>query len=660
MSRETRAADALIRSSTKATPEQYELALALEARYASYGKAQKQAEAGAPPQVKDARGTVLRFFGLLRPQWLQVIIILICSVSYSLVNIWFPDYMADLIDVVQLEVENFANYRTPIDFGGITQPGTIFYKLFVLGIVFFAMGVVQFLQQFFSVGVTQKLVYDLRSQANGKLSRLPLSYFDTYSKGTIISKVTNDIGNVSQGIESSFIQILTGVIQIIGSLYMMLRTGNWVMTIVAVILVPLSGPVSYRISQISKRWFRKFWSSMAAMNGHVEEMYTGHNLVRIFNHEKQSIDEFHAINVNLRRNSFAANMIAGILSPLLTLFKNINYVSLCIVGGCYYIGTWFNTGVAVGRTLSLGSLEAFMSYSSMFSSPITNLANLINNIQSALASAERVFELLDEEEQTPDSPDSVKPENGEGKVEFRNVSFRYKPEKPLIEDFSMSAEPGHTVAIVGPTGAGKTTLVNLLMRFYEIDSGEIDIDGTDISTMTRDDLRDNFGMVLQDTWLFKGTIRENITYGRADATDEEIDAAAKAANIYDFIMSRPGGYDFELTEEASNVSQGQRQLLTIARAIIKNPRILILDEATSSVDTKTEGLIQEAMDALMKDRTSFVIAHRLSTIKKADNIIVMKQGRIVEQGNHKDLMAADGFYASLYNSQYTGGIPEDA
>ena len=686
MSRESRAADAVVRNEIKSTPEQRELALMLEARYASYGKTQKSGgKASEPIVVKNVKGTVRRFFGLLRPQWLQVAIIVICSVGYTMVNVWFPDYMADVIDNIQLAVENYANHGTAIDFGGPSQPGSILYQLFLLGVVFFANGILQFLQQFFSVGVTQKLVYDLRSQANRKLSRMPLSYFDTYSKGTIISKVTNDIANVSTGIESSFIAILTGLIQIIGSLYMMLRTGNWVMTIVAVLLVPLSGPISYRISKISKKWFRKYWSSMAAMNGHVEEMYTGHNLVRIFNHENRSINEFHAINANLRRNNFAANMIAGILSPLLTLFKNLNYVGLCFVGGffyilspllnifknlnhvglCfvggdYYINTSLNIGRAVVSPISLGTLEAFLSYSSMFSSPITNLANLVNGIQSSLASAERVFELLDEEEEIPDPADAVTDPAKKGAVEFKNVSFRYKPEKPLIENFSLEAFPGHTVAIVGPTGAGKTTLVNLLMRFYEINSGEITIDGVDIRKMSRDALRDNFGMVLQDTWLFKGTIKENITYGRPDASEEEIEAAAKAANIYDFIMTRPGGFDFELAEDGANISQGQRQLLTIARALIKDPRILILDEATSSVDTKTEALIQNAMDTLMRNRTSFVIAHRLSTIRNADNIIVMKKGRSVEQGNHAELMEKDGFYASLYNSQYTGGIPEDA
>ncbi len=626
-----------------------------EKRYSSYRKQRDDDE----HKLENAKGTTRRFFALLKPYWFSVMIVCLASIGYTLINVVAPDYMADIIDSVQLAIENYANYGTEINFGSMADTTSIVYQLVTLGGLYAILGIMSFIQQFVGAGVTQKLVFNLRKDVNAKLSKVPLSYFDKNTKGEIISKIINDIDNVSNNLQNSFLTVLTGAIQVVGSLYMMLRTGNWVMTIAAIFLVPFSGTISYRVSKISRKWYMRYWDTMGAMNGHVEEMYSGHSIVRIFNHEEQSINEFKTINSNLRRNSFTANMIAGILSPVLTLCKNINYVSVCIIGGCYYIGTWFNTGRVITKTLSLGSIEAFLSYSSMFSSPITSISKMINSIQSSLASAERVFALLDEEEQSPDNTENEPEGLLQGKVEFDHVSFRYKPDVPLIEDFSMKAEPGNLVAIVGPTGAGKTTIVNLLMRFYDIQGGHIYIDGIDTTTMSRNALRENFGMVLQDTWLFKGTIRDNICYGAPDATQEAIEQAAKSANIHDYIMSLPKGYDTELVEDGTNISQGQRQLLTIARALLKNPRVLILDEATSSVDTRTEGLIQDAMKELMVGRTSFVIAHRLSTIKNADNIIVMRHGAIVEQGTHKGLLEKDGFYAKLYNSQFTGGIPED-
>lgn len=626
----------------------------LENKYASYNK-QKDDD----KKPNNAKGTALKFFALLKPYWFGVTVVCLSSIAYTICNVIAPDYMADIIDSIQLSIENFANHGTPISLGSITDQSSIIFQLVSLGAVYFVVGLMAFVQQFVGAGVTQKLVFNLRHQVNVKLSNLPLSYFDKNTKGEIISKVVNDIDNVSQNLQNSFLTIITGVIQVIGSLYMMLKTGNLLLTFAAIFLVPFSGTIAYKVSKISKKWFSKYWSSMGAMNGHVEEMYSGHTLVKIFNHEQQSIDEFKIINRNLRDNSFAANMIAGVLNPVLNLFKNINYVSVCIIGGCYYMGRWFNTGKIITNTLGLGSIEAFLSYSSLFSSPITNISKMINAIQSSLASAERVFELLDEEEQAPDNTENEPEGLLKGNVEFKNVSFRYKEDTPLIEDFSLTASPGNIVAIVGPTGAGKTTIVNLLMRFYDIKGGSICIDGTDIMTMSRNALRDNFGMVLQDTWLFKGTIKENICYGVDGATDEEIEEAAKSANIHDYIMSLPKGYETELAEDGTNISQGQRQLITIARALLKNPKILILDEATSSVDTRTELLIQDAMNELMKGRTCFIIAHRLSTIKNANNIIVMRKGSIVEQGTHKELLEKDGFYAKLYNSQFTGGIPED-
>ena len=626
----------------------------LENKYSSYNSNKDEDK-----KVANAKGTATRFFMLLKPYGVGVAIVCISSIISTLASVVAPEYMADIIDSIQKSIENYALHGVPINFGNITDPTSIVYQLVTLGVVYFMIGFMTFIQQFVGAGVTQKLVFNLRQQVNIKLSNLPLSYFDKNTKGEIISKVVNDIDNVSQNLQNSFLTVLTGVIQVIGSLYMMLKSGNLVMTFAAIFLVPFSGTIAYKVAKISKKWFSKYWKSMGAMNGHAEEMYSGHSLVKIFNQEKQSVEDFKIINNNLRKNSFVANMIAGILNPVLTLCKNINYVSVCIIGGCYYIGSWFNTGRLIANTLSLGSIEAFLSYSSMFSSPITNISKMINNIQSSLASAERVFDLLDEEEQTPDNTENEPEGLLSGNVEFKDVSFRYKEDVPLIENFSLSAHPGSIVAIVGPTGAGKTTIVNLLMRFYDIQGGQILIDGTDIMTMSRNALRDNFGMVLQDTWLFKGTVRENIVYGKPDATDEEVFEAAKAAQIYDYIMSLPKGFDTVLTEDATNISQGQRQLLTIARAVIVDPKVLILDEATSSVDTKTEQKIQTAMNKLMEGRTSFVIAHRLSTIKNADNILVMKKGAIVEQGTHKGLLEKDGYYALLYNSQYTDGIPPE-
>lgn len=628
-----------------------------ESKYSAYNK-KKDDEV----VVKNAKGTFRRYMLLLKPYWFPVMIVLLASLGYTVVDVVTPDYMSEIINMLQAAIESFVNTGNSIQFGGFTESGSIMNKFLQLGGLYLATALLNFIQQFVGAGVSQKLVYNLRRQANDKLSRLPLRYFDKFTKGEIISKVVNDIDNISGSLQSTFITVITGVLQIFGALYMMLRTKNWIMTLAAIILVPFSGVISYKISRISKRWFRRYWATMGALNGHVEEMYTGHNIVRIFNHEQQSIDEFKEINFHLKHNSFIANMLSGILSPILTLISNINYVGLCVLGGCYYIGRWFNTSKTISSShqMGLGSIQAFLSYSSMFSSPITSISSLLNKIQSALASAERVFELLDEQEQSyDDTTYDEQAEDLKGLVEFKNVSFSYNPDTKLIEDFNLVAKPGQTVAIVGPTGAGKTTIVNLLMRFYDIDKGEISIDGIDTSKMSRNRLRDNFGMVLQDTWLFKGTIRENIKYGNFDATDEQMYEAAKNANIHEYIMTLPKQYDTMLTEDATNISQGQRQLITIARAILKDPKILILDEATSSVDTRTEALIQEAMDVLMAGRTCFVIAHRLSTIKNADNIVVMKRGSIIEQGTHRELMDKDGFYATLYNSQFSDGVPED-
>lgn len=618
-----------------------------QSKYADYRKDGKNDQ-----KPENARGTVLRFFSLIKPHAFTMSIVVLSALGTSVCSVLSPEYTGNVVNTIQEIIKLRAHGGAEISF----EPAM--NDIIKLAVVFFLTSLFSFLQEFFSAGVSQRLVRSLREDLNGKLSRLPLSFYDKQTKGQVISKMINDIENVSSSLQSSILTVMTSVIQVIGSLIMMLRTGNLLMTLAATVLVPVSGGLSYYVSKKSKVWFKRYWDTMGDLNGHIEEMYAGHTIVRMFGHEKQSVEEFRNITVRLGKNSFMANMIAGVLNPVLTLIKNINYVTLCLLGGYFYIGV--NNGtIPPSKFGGIGDITKFLSYSSSFSSPIINLSKIINNIQSSLASAERVFSVLDEIEETPDVHDNDETEVTGGEIEFKDVSFRYVEDVPLIDNLNLVAKAGSTTAIVGPTGAGKTTIVNLLMRFYDITGGHIYLDGTDIYTMSRNALRENFGMVLQDTWLFKGTIRENIRYGRADATDEEIEEAAKSAYIYDYIMSLPKGFDTLLTEDGTNISQGQKQLLTIARAIVSDPKVLILDEATSSVDTKTEQKIQVAMDNLMEGRTSFVIAHRLSTIKNADNILVMKKGAIVEQGTHDELLKADGFYALLYNSQYTDGIPPE-
>ena len=614
-------------------------------KYSAYRKARDDEQ-----KPENAKGTVLRFISLIRPHAFSMGVVVFCAMAATVCNVVAPQYMSDVINMMQEAIANRVQTGAEITFSAARN------SIIQLAVIYGLASVFSFFQEFISAGVSQKLVCSLRAELNSKLSRLPLRFFDRYTKGQVISKMINDIDNVSSSLQGSIITVMTSIIQVVGSLVMMLMTKNIWMTLAAIVLVPVSGSISYFVSKKSKVWFRRYWDTMGDLNGHIEEMYAGHTVVRIFGHEKESVEEFRDITVRLGRNSFMANMIAGVLNPVLTLIKNINYVSLCLLGGYFYIGV--STGTLTS-TFGIGDITKFLSYSSYFSNPIINLSKIINNIQSSLASAERVFVLMDEEEEAPDDTRNDGIGSVAGRIEFKDVSFRYKEDVPLIDDLDLVAEAGSSTAIVGPTGAGKTTIVNLLMRFYDIQAGHIYLDGVDIYTMSRDKLRENFGMVLQDTWLFNGTIRENIRYGNADATDEEIEEAAKNAFIYDYIMGLPEGFDTMLNEEGSNLSQGQKQLLTIARAIVANPKVLILDEATSSVDTKTEQRIQEAMDRLMAGRTSFVIAHRLSTIKNADNILVMKKGRIVEQGTHDQLLAADGFYALLYNSQYTDGIPPE-
>jgi len=524
-----------------------------------------------------------------------------------------------------------------IDFSYI---GTVL--LILLG-VYLLSSLFQLITGLVMSGVSQKTVYNLRKDVDSKLSRLPLKYFDGRTHGEILSRVTNDIDTIAGTLQQSLTQVITSVIQIAGFVIMMLSISP-VLTLIVIATLPLYVFATTTVIKRSQKYFMAQQKELGELSGHVEETYSGHVIVKAFGREKESIEEFRNINDRLYEAGWKAQFVSGIMFPLMNFVSNLGYVLICIVGG-----VWMTK-----NRLALGDITAFIQYSRSFTQPITQTANIANIIQSTVACAERVFEVLDENEEVPDSPDAVVLESPRGDVVFENVSFKYKEDVPLIENLNLEVRQGQTIAIVGPTGAGKTTLVNLLMRFYEIDGGRITIDGVDIRNIKRGSLRSIFGMVLQDTWLFNGTIKDNIAYGREGATMEEIVRAAKAAHADHFIRTLPDGYNTVINEEATNISQGQKQLLTIARAILANPSILILDEATSNVDTRTEVLIQKAMANLMRNRTSFVIAHRLSTIRDAEMIIVMNNGRIVETGNHEELLKKGGFYADLYYSQFLG------
>jgi ATP-binding cassette subfamily B protein len=504
-----------------------------------------------------------------------------------------------------------------------------------------------YIQQYTMAGVSQGIVYQMRNDINEKLSRLPLKYFDSKTHGEIMSRVTNDIDNISTSLQQSLTQLITSVCTIVGVLVMMLTISPW-LTLIALVTLPVSAVAIMNVTKLSQKSFASQAKSLGELNGHVEEMYTGHVIVKAFGHEGKSVEEFKTINARLFDAAWKAQFISGVIMPMMNFINNIGYVVICVVGGI----------MAARKVLKLGDIQAFIQYSRQFTQPIAQTANIANVLQSTLASAERVLEIINEEEQVPERVDAIAPAYPRGHVDFEHVRFGYKEDAILMQDMNIKVEPGQTIAIVGPTGAGKTTLVNLLMRFYEISGGAIKVDGVDTRDMKRGELRRLFGMVLQDTWLFNGTIRENIAYGREGSTDEDVVEAAKAAHADHFIRALPLGYETELNEEASNISQGEKQLLTIARAILADNPILILDEATSSVDTRTEAYIQKAMKVLMKGRTSFVIAHRLSTIRDAETILVMKDGSIIEMGRHDELLAKGGFYADLYNSQFTGAYVE--
>jgi ATP-binding cassette, subfamily B, multidrug efflux pump len=500
-----------------------------------------------------------------------------------------------------------------------------------------------YIQGWIMSNVAMSITYRFRKDISEKINRMPFKYFDGTSHGEILSRITNDVDTVSQTLNQSLTQIITSVTSVIGVLVMML-TISWQMTLVALALLPLSFGIIAVIIGKSQVFFKRQQDYLGHINGHVEEMYGSHLVVKAFNGEAKSIEKFDQINNVMYDSAWKSQFLTGLMFPIMNFVGNLGYVAICILGGY----------LAIKGTITIGDIQAFIQYVRSFTQPITQIANISNILQQTLAAAERVFEFLAEAEEAPDSATAVAPANFQGRVDFKNVHFGYNPDKTIINDFSFYAEPGQKIAIVGPTGAGKTTMVKLLMRFYDVNGGSIQVDNHDVKDLKRNDLRCMFGMVLQDTWLFNGTIMENIRYGRSNATDKEVIAAAKAAHADHFIRALPGGYDFVLNEETSNISQGQMQLLTIARAILLDPTMLILDEATSSVDTHTEVLIQKAMLDLMKDRTSFVIAHRLSTIRDADWILVMKDGDIVEQGKHEKLLTKNGFYAELYNSQFEG------
>jgi ATP-binding cassette subfamily B multidrug efflux pump len=526
-----------------------------------------------------------------------------------------------------------------IDFGALGGILLLLTGVYLLSAAF------SWMQAWIMAGVTQRTVYRLRRDVDEMLGRLPLKYFDGHPRGDILSRVTNDIDNIGQTLQQSLTQLITALLTVIGVLLMMVLISP-LLAFVSLLAVPLSIVVTILIAGRSQKQFARQWASTGTLNGQVEEMHTGHAIVKVFGRQEEAIARFDAENAKLYDASYRAQFISGIIQPSMNFIANLNYVAIAVIGGLR---------VASGQ-MSLGDVVAFIQYSRQFTFPIVQTASIANVLQSAAASAERIFELLDEPEEIPDpvAPDLI--EHAVGAVTFEDVSFRYEPDKPLIDDLNLVVKAGQTIAIVGPTGAGKTTLVNLLMRFYEIDHGRITVEGIDTRATTRDNLRETFGMVLQDTWLFHGTISENIGYGKEDATEAEIEAAAEAAHVDHFVRTLAHGYETVIDDDATNVSAGEKQLLTIARAFLADPPILILDEATSSVDTRTEVLIQRAMARLMKGRTTFVIAHRLSTIRDADTILVMDHGHIIEQGTHEALLAARGFYYDLYNSQFVEAI----
>ena len=595
----------------------------------------------AGDKAKDFRGTIVKLLHYLRPYTLQLTVIIVFAIASTIFSIIGPKILGSATTTLaEGLIAKYSNSGS-IDFNRIFSILRSLSLIYILSMIF------SYIQGWLMAGVTQNVTYNLRKEISEKINRLPLKYFDQQTHGEVLSRVTNDVDTVSQSLNQSIQQIFTSLVTIIGVLYMMIRI-SWQLTLMALIVVPLSGIAAAFVVKHSQPYFKAQQKTLGNVNGHIEEMYGGHIVMKAFNGEQKSIDTFNQLNDALYKAGWKAQFMSGMMMPITSFIGNIGYVGCCVLGGY----------LSIHNGLAIGDIQAFIQYVRSFNQPITQTAQMMNILQSTAAAAERVFEFLESPEETPDpvNPVSIRDESGEisvkGTVSFENVCFGYNPDKIVIHDFSAYIGEGKQVAIVGPTGAGKTTIVKLLMRFYDLNSGSIYIDGIDTRELTRKDLRDAFGMVLQDAWLFSGTIMENIRYGRSNATDEEVIKAADAAYADHFIRTLEDGYNTVINEESTNISQGQKQLLTIARAILSDPKILILDEATSSVDTRTEILIQKGMDNLIKGRTSFVIAHRLSTIRNADLILCMDHGDIVEVGSHEELLEKNGFYANLYNSQF--------
>jgi len=586
-------------------------------------------------KAQDFRGTMRKLIGYLGRYRGVVLVAILFAIGSTAANIAGPKILGQATTKLFEGVLAQLNGTGEIDFNYIGRIVVITLTLYLISALF------AYIQGWIMADVSTNITYRFRRDISEKINRMPLKYFDKTTHGEVLSRITNDVDTVNQTLSQSLSQIITSVVTVIGVMVMMLSI-SWLMTLAALIVIPLSMVVVSVIVRQSQKYFKQQQDYLGHVNGHVEEMYGGHIVMKAFNGEEKSIQTFDTYNNVLYDAAWKSQFLSGLMMPIMMFIGNVGYVAVTILGG------W----LAIRNAITVGDIQAFVQYVRSFTQPITQLANISNILQQTAAAAERVFEFLEESEEVVETTDPVVLEKVEGNVEFRNVHFGYNPEKPVIKDFSAVAKPGQKVAIVGPTGAGKTTIVKLLMRFYDVDSGAILVEGHDIRDFTRDDLRQKFGMVLQDTWLYNATLMENIRYGRPEASDEEVIAAAKAAHVDHFIHTLPDGYNMVINEETSNISQGQKQLLTIARAVLADPSILILDEATSSVDTRTEILIQQAMDSLMVGRTSFVIAHRLSTIRNADLILVMNEGDIVEQGTHEELLSRSGFYADIYNSQF--------